>query len=126
MVYNKEPILVLWDIVKSLSPEIPIYKETMDEDADSVPESYLLLRSDVTNTPFLFGDGKTKVRRADCDLILVTKGIATNTTDLHNVNRVKITQALETAEIKYDGFNLGYDDAIKSTQYTWSVVVHYG
>ena len=123
---NKEPILVLWDAVKSLADEIKIYKETMDEDADSVPESYLLLRSDVTNTPHIFGDGVTKIRRADCDLILVTKGVATNTTDLHNVNRVKVTEALETAGLPYNAFNLGYDDTIKSTQYSWSVVIYYG
>jgi len=123
---NKEPILVLWDAVKSIADEIKIYKETMDEDADSVPESYLLLRSDITNTPFLYGDGVTKIRRADCDIILVTKGVATNTTDLHNVNRAKVTEALETAGLPYDAFNLGYDDTIKSTQYSWSVVIHYG
>ena len=123
---NKEPILVLWNAVKSIADEIKIYKETMDEDADSVPESYLLLRSDITNTPFLYGDGVTKIRRADCDIILVTKGVATNTTDLHNVNRAKVTEALETAGLPYDAFNLGYDDTIKSTQYSWSVVIHYG
>ena len=123
---NKEPILVLWNAVKSIADEIKIYKETMDEDADSVPESYLLLRSDITNTPFLYGDGVTKIRRADCDIILVTKGVATNTTDLHNVNRAKVTEALEAAGLPYDAFNLGYDDTIKSTQYSWSVVIHYG
>lgn len=123
---NKEPIFVLWDAVKSLAGEIAIYKETMDEDGDSIPTSYLLLRSDVTNTPHIFGDGVTKIRRADCDLILVTKGVATNTTDLHNVNRVKVTEALEAAGLPYSAFNLGYDDTIKSTQYSWSVVIHYG
>lgn len=123
---NKEPIFVLWDAVKSLAGEIAIYKETMDEDGDSIPTSYLLLRSDVTNTPHIFGDGVTKIRRADCDLILVTKGVATNTTDLHNVNRTKVTEALEAAGLVYEGYNLGYDDSIKSTQYSWSVVVYYG
>lgn len=127
MIYDKEPILVLWDAVKSLKDDIPIYKESiMDEDEDSIPTSYLLLRSDVTNTPHIFGDGVTKIRRADCDLILVTKGVATNTTDLHNVNRVKVTEALEAAGLPYNAFNLGYDDTIKSTQYSWSVVIYYG
>jgi hypothetical protein len=127
MIYDKEPILVLWDAVKSLKDDIPIYKESiMDEDEDSIPESYLLLRSDITNTPYTFGDGQTQIRRADCDIILVTKGVATNTTDLHNINRVKVTQALEAAGLKYEGYNLGYDDNIKSTQYTWSVTIYYG
>ena len=78
--------------------DIEIYKETMDEDADSIPESYLLLRSDTTNTPYTFGDrSNANTPSADCDIILVTKGVATNTTDLHNINRVKVTQALEAA-----------------------------
>ena len=124
--YTKEPILVLWDAVKSLINDIEIFKETMDADENSIPESYLLLRSDITNTPFLYGDGATKIRRVDCDIILVTKGVATNTTDLHNVNRSKVTKALELAGLPYSALNLGYDDALKSTQYSWSVVIHYG
>lgn len=126
MIHNKEPILVLWDAVKDLADEIEIYKETMDEDADSTPTSYLLLRSDISNVPHFYGDGKTQIRRADCDIILVTKGVATNTTDLHNINRAKVTQALEGAGLAYEGYNLGYDDSIKSTQYTWSVTIYYG
>jgi len=125
MIYNKEPILVLWDALKSLNTDIPIYKETMDEDADSTPESYILLRSDISNAPALYGDGKTQIRAADCDIILVTKGIATNTTDLHNINKGKITDELNTAEMPFSAYNLGYDDTIKSTQYTWSVIINY-
>lgn len=125
MIYNKEPILVLWDIVKSLSGEIEIYKEAMTEDEDSLPDSYLLLRADISNTPFSFGDGKTKIRVADCDIILVSKGLGDATTDLHNINRVKVENVLQGAEVPYDSCNLGYDDTLKNTQYTWSVTIHY-
>jgi hypothetical protein len=125
MIYNNEPILVLWDALKSLNTDIPIYKETMDEDADSTPESYILLRSDISNAPALYGDGKTQIRAADCDIILVTKGIATNTTDLHNINKDKVRDALLEAEIPFEAYNLGYDDSIKSSQYTWSVSISY-
>lgn len=125
MVYNKEPILVLWDAVKSLKKTIAIFKETMDEDADSTPESYLLLRSNITDTPSNYGDGKSLIRTADCDILLVTKGVAQNTTDLHNLNRVKVVTALKNAGLEYMGHNLGYDSAIKSTQYVWSARITY-
>jgi len=125
MIYDKEPIAVLWDIVKSLNSDIEIYKETMDEDEDSTKPSYLLLRSDITNTSKLFGDGKTRVRQADCDIILVSKGVATNTTDLHNINKAKVMATLEAAELAFNGYNLGYEDSIKSTQYTWSTTINY-
>ena len=36
-IHNKEPILVLWDIVKTLTT-IPIYKEVMTEDENSIPK----------------------------------------------------------------------------------------
>lgn len=124
MIYNKEPIAALWDIFKSLRKQIPIYKETMDEDADSTPESYLLLRA-VTDTPFYFGDGVTALRVADCDAILVTKGTAQSTTDLHSLNRSKVKAVLDGVPVAYSGFNLGYDGSIKSTQYTWSVRIFY-
>lgn len=123
MIYNKKPIEVLWDLVKDL--EIPSYKEAMTEDKDSIPDSYLLLRSEVTDTGLIYGDGKAEIRQADCDIILVSKGFATNSTDLHNINKGKITDELNTAEIPFSAYNLGYDDTIKSTQYTWSVIINY-
>lgn len=125
MVYNKEPMQVLWDALKSLNAKIPIYKETMTEDDDSTPESYLLIRSDISNTPEVTGDGRTQVRGSDCDVLLVSKGIAANSTDLHNVNRGKVSAALNAAGITFDAYNLGYDDKLKSTQYSWSMRLFY-
>lgn len=125
MIYNKEPILVMWDFVKSLKSEIEIYKEQMNEDADNIPESYLLLRSCVNDTILFSGDGKTQIRKSDCDFILVTKGMATNSTDKHNKNKADITDALNTAGFKFSQYNLGYDDTLKSTQHTWSGVIDY-
>ena len=78
-IFNKEPIDVLWDLVRDLyfdkankprKDAIPIYKETMHKDANKVPESYILLRSQVVDTPHSFGDGNTIIRSADCDIIL--------------------------------------------------------
>lgn len=125
MIYDKEPIAVMWEIVKSLSSDIEIYKETMDEDEDSTPDSYLLLRSDITNTPRMFGDGRTMIRRSDCDVILVTKGVNTNSTDTHNINKSKVEAVLKASDLAFSSYNLGYDDKIKSTEHTWSVSINY-
>lgn len=125
MIYNKEPIFVMWDLVKDLVGEIPIYKEIMSEDEDSTPESYLLLRSQINDTTSEFGDGKTKLRKADCDFILCTKGMASNSTDLHNVNKQKITNKLNESEFTFDSYNLGYIESLKITQHTWSGTINY-
>lgn len=122
----QDPIQKLYDIVKPLADEIEIYKEVMNEDESSTPDSYLLLVSDVTNSGRVYGDGKAILRVSDCDIKLVSKGTADVSTDLHNVNRRKVAALLDSLGIDYIGVNLGYDDSIKSTQYTWTVTVIYG
>lgn len=116
----------LYNIVEPLANEIEIYKEVMTEDENSTPDSYLLLKSDMTNTGRVYGDGRAILRASDCDIVLVSKGTAGNSTDLHNVNRRKITALLDDLEIDHIGVNLGYDDSIKSTQYAWTVSILYG
>ncbi len=128
MIYiGKDPQQILWDITKELwfTHGIPIYKETMHEEAEDTPASYILLRSEITDTDELKGDGKTLTRYADCDIILVSKGYADDTTDLHNINKALIKKHLQSQDLAFQGFNLGYDDALKSTQYTFSLGVEY-
>ena len=124
-VYNKEPIQVLWDIIKDLKKKIPIYKEIMHEDENDIPASYILLRSQISDTTKSFGDGKSLIRNADCDIILITKGYADDTTDLHNVNKKLIRQHLKSQEINFNEANLGYNDAIQSTEHNFSLGVEY-
>lgn len=125
MVYNDEPIQVLWDVVKDLRTQIPIYKEIMHEDDNDIPASYILLRSQMSDSTENFGDGKSLIRSADCDIILVSKGYADDTTDLHNKNKKLIREHLRSQEISFQEFNLGYDDGLKSTQHTFSLGVYY-
>ena len=91
MIYNKEPILVLWDLVKSLKSKIKIYKEVMHEQKDNVPASYILLRSQISDSNKVYGDGKGQIRIATCYINLITKGYAEDTTDLHNQNKKLLT-----------------------------------
>lgn len=125
MIYNKEPIQVLWDLVKDLHKTIPIYKETMHEEENDIPDSYILLRSQLSDSIENYGDGKSLIRSADCDIILVSKGYADDTTDLHNKNKKTIRQHLRDKEINYSEFNLGYDEGLKSTQHTFSLGIEY-
>lgn len=124
MVYNKEPILVLWDIVKTLTT-IPAYKQVMDEDEDSIPLSYLLLRSEISDTTKTFGDGTTQMRQADCDIILVSKGTQPNSTDLHNTNKALVDARLKAFGIAYTGINNGYASSSLTTEYTWTFSINY-
>lgn len=125
MVYNKDPQQVLWDMMKSLSKQIPIYKEIMHEDDNDIPASYILLRTDMSNSTNTYGDGKSLIRTSDCDIILVSKGYADDSTDLHNKNKKLIREHLKSQEINFDEFNLGYDDGLRSTQHTFSLGVNY-
>ena len=133
MIYNKEPILVLYDMVKDLcfyangrtKPNaIPIFKEIMNKEANDIPDSYILLRSQLSDTAQTYGDGKTLIRNADCDIILISKGYAINSNDLHNVNKRKIQEHLQSQDINFQGFNLGFEDGV-GTQYTFRLEIEY-
>lgn len=125
-IYNVEPSDALWGIVSTLAEEIPIYKEGFDEDPDSVPDSYLLIRTDVSNGGEVYGDGEPLLRNSDCDIILVSKGVAAASDCLHNVNKAKVEKLLKAEGVSYRGYNFGYNETLKSTEYTWSVTVVYG
>ncbi len=117
---------VLWSIVSPLAAEIPVYKEIMSEDENSTPESYLLIRSDITNGGRIYGDGKALLRRSNCDITLVSKSKGDVSTDIHNVNKAKVEALLRAADAEYTGYNLGYNDVQKISQYSWSVTFIYG
>lgn len=128
IVSNKDAMSSLYDIVKSLATgnsPIPIYKWNMTEDENSIPESYILLRSEITDTTKTYGDGKTLIRSSDCDIILISKGMVSSSNELHirNINRIKTL--LKSNEINYIGSDLGYDNNLKATQYTFSVTINY-
>lgn len=124
-VYNKEPIQVLWDMVKDLKKQIPIYKEIMHEEENDIPLSYILLRSQISDTTKTYGDGCSLIRSANCDIILVSKGYADDTTDLHNKNKKLIKEHLKSKNINFSESNLGYNESIQSTEHNFSLGVDY-
>lgn len=121
-----EVMEVLVAMVKGLSRQIRVFKEIVNVDEDSVPNSYILLRSQITDSADNYGDGKGILRVADCDIMLVSKGYADKTTDLHNVNKKKLRNHLRNQDVEFTETNLGYDENTKSTQHTFSVKVKYG
>lgn len=125
MIHNKEPIAVLWDFVKSLKSQIPIYREIMHEEEKDVPESYILLRSKISDSTKTFGDGKSLIRTASCDIILITKGYADNSSKLHNTNKERIREKLKSQEVNFTEINLGYNDSIQSTEHDFTFEVEY-
>jgi len=127
-IFNVEPAEALWELVQPLSGEIPVYKEVMDEDENSVPESYLLLRTDVGtgDEASVYGDGIAQLRQTECEITLISKSKGANTDDIHNRNKEKVKALLSESGVTFYGVNLGYNDALKSSQYTWSVIIVYG
>ncbi len=116
----------LWNIVSPLKDEIPIYKKLVDEDETDLPQSYLLIRADVVNSPGMFGDGKALLRECECDLMLISKTTGATSDDIHNINIAKVKALLESADAAYTGYDLGYNETLKESQYTWTVRFLYG
>lgn len=127
-IFNMAPAEALWSLVRSLADRIPVYKEVMDEDENSVPESYLLLRTDVGagDSGSVYGDGTAQLRQTECDIVLVSKSKGANTNDIHNQNKASVKALLDESGVTYYGTNLGYDATLKSSRYTWSVRIIYG
>lgn len=124
---NNEPMQYCINLFKSLEgTNLRIYKEAMDEDANSVPKSYIIIRAKVSDNPRVFGDGCTNLRVADCDISLISKGVAKTTTCLHNTNKAGIESTLNSAGIRYSSYNLGYNKATKESEHTFSFQVIYG
>lgn len=122
-IYNQKPMNVLYDIVKNLG--IPIFKNTIREDINSIPVSYLLLRSDTSDAPDSFGDGSCQIRSSDCSIDLISKGFSINSTDTHYVNASTIETCLKSLDVNYNKYNLGYDKDMKTSQITFALTIKY-
>lgn len=100
--------------------DIPIIMGTTgDLDEDSEPNDYILLRWDVSNTTKVFGDGLSKLRQSNCDIMILTSGA---NTVLHSKLEIYIEELLYKNEITYTMVNLGFNADISKTQTTFAVV----
>ena len=54
---------MLWELFKKLKSKCPIYKEVMNEDADSIPQKYVILQEHTYDQSVAKGDGISMVRK---------------------------------------------------------------
>lgn len=118
-----DTMAILWELFKDIG--IPVYKQAMDEDKNSTPQTYIVIRSDITDGASVFGDGEPQLRNSNCDIILVAQS-AGRSDSAFEVNCAKIKGLLDGAKLSYTGYNLGYNDSLKASEYSWSVNILYG
>lgn len=125
MILKKKPLEFLIELLAGLSDEIPIYKKFMDSDIDNIPDSYILVGSNINSQPFLYGDGKVKARSATCNINLISKGKADYSESIHIKNKKKIEDLLVSMNIAYSDDDFGYDKESDSTEHSFRFEVSY-
>ena len=123
---SDDAMSALWAFLQPLAAEIPIYKQTVGEAEENVPESYLLIRTGVTDAAAVYGDGRAMLRRNTADLLLVSKCTGALSDDIHNVNRRKVKALLDASGACYTARDLGYDTTLREAQYSWTLEFLYG
>lgn len=122
-----DPMAALWAFLKPLAEELPIYMQLADESEKNIPESYLLVRTNITDGGALYGDGRTLIRRNTADLLLVSKATGARSDDVHSTNIRKINAFLTAAgDVAYSQRDLGYNATLKEAQYSWTLEYLYG
>ena len=111
MVYNIiKPLVLREDPVK-------IYRNVIDEDFNSRPRDFLVYSSGVSDSPRLYGDGKTLLRRCSCDITVNEGGNGNNDSAGYLVNEVE--QLLIANNISYTKISLGYVESMDAMQTTF-------
>ena len=111
---------MVFDIIKPLALlENPpkIYRNVIDEDLDSRPRDFIVYSSGVSNTPKLYGDGKTLLRRCNCDITVNEGGDGNNDNSGYLVKMVE--NLLQENDISYTKIGLGYVESMDAMQTTF-------
>ena len=58
--------------------------------------------------------------------MLISKTTGEASDDIHNLNIAKVKALLNASDAAYNGYNLGYNETLKESQYTWTVRFVYG
>lgn len=111
---------MVFDIIKPLAlldnpPKI--YRNVIDEDFNSRPRDFIVYSSGVSNVPRLYGDGKTLLRRCNCDITVNEGGDGNNDNSGYLVKMVE--DLLQQSEISYTKINLGYVESMDAMQTTF-------
>lgn len=117
---SKDYTQLVYEIIKPLAlrtPAIHIYRNVIDEDYDSRPDDFIVYKSGISNTPKLYGDGKTLLRRCSCDITVNERGTGNNDNSGYLVKLVE--DLLQEHGISYTRVDLGYVESMDSMQTTF-------
>lgn len=117
---TKDYSQMLYNIIKPLAlqkPPVKIYRNRIDEDKNSQPDDYIVYQADISNTPKVYGDGKTLLRRSNCDITVNEKGDGNNEKSGYLVNAVE--ELLKQNKISYTKHSSGYIESLDSIQTTF-------
>lgn len=96
---------------------IQIYRNSVDTDYNSQSEDYIVYSSGISNTPRIYGDGKTLARRCSCDITVNEAGNGNRDNSGYLVKAVE--KLLQDRNISYTKVNLGYIESQDSMQTTF-------
>lgn len=96
---------LLWELVKPLRKQVPIYINTVPEDENSQPDNFILLRPDIVNNTSVWGDGVSLMRKSECDIIISEAGSGNSEHSGEIVAEVE--RLLSEKEIPYKKYSAG-------------------
>lgn len=111
---------MVFDLVKPLALKenpVKIYRNVIDEDFNSRPRDFIVYSSGVSNSPKLYGDGKTILRRCSCDITVNEGGSGNNDNSGYLVSMVE--GLLQKNNISYTKISLGYIESMDAMQTTF-------
>ena len=116
----KDYDLMVFNLIKPLALQenpVKIYHNVIDEDFDSRPEDFIVYSAGISNFPKLYGDGKTILRRCNCDITVNEGGNGNNKNSGYLVNWVE--DLLQQNGISYTKISLGYVESMDAMQTTF-------
>lgn len=117
---TKDYSQMVYNIIKPLALQenpVRIYRNVIDEDFNSRPRDFIVYSSGVSDSPRLYGDGKTLLRRCSCDITVNEGGDGNNENAGYLVSAVE--QLLIENGISYTKISLGYVESVDAMQTTF-------
>lgn len=119
LLYNiLKPLLL--DDKGNLVPEderIQLYRNSVDTDYNSQKIDYVVYSTGLSDTPRVYGDGKTLARRCSCDVTVNEAGNGNRDDSGYLVSKVE--KLLKAKDISYTKITLGYIESSDSIQTTF-------
>ena len=116
----KDYTQMVYDLIKPLAlrdPPVKIYRNSINEDANSRPKDFIVYSSGISDVPRLYGDGKVLLRRCNCDITVNEGGDGNNENAGYLVRLVE--ELLQKNNVHYTKVSLGYVDSVDSMQTTF-------